>query len=409
MHDWWLMLCAAAFGQIGYVNEPFALYRQHGDNAIGAQAFSVAERASHMSRMDRRFEETLRQAAAFRDAYASRLSERNLATVTEYAAISGGGRIENVVHLSRSGCWKAGTRKAGQLLSAMRRGGVLAVIVTYNPNMERLAENISAIAPQVDGVLIYDNGSENVAEVETLTSNYTAAVCNSGKNSGMAVALNEGCAVAWALGADYTLLLDQDSVATPGMVSELLRHGEPDRAIVAPVLIDRNRRDAFEAEDRCSEVSYPMTSGTLLSLSAWRAVGGYDERLFVDWVDDEFYCNLHLHGWGVYRSYGTYLLHELGNQERVFSGPGLSTTDTKTMRHEYARQNYPLWRWRDRARSQAITCAKYAGTALGREQLRMFLRSTVGRVIILEKGKFSKLRAIVGGWNEGKKIARASH
>ena len=36
MHDVWLALVAAAFGRIGYVNEPLALYRQHGRNALGA-------------------------------------------------------------------------------------------------------------------------------------------------------------------------------------------------------------------------------------------------------------------------------------------------------------------------------------------------------------------------------------
>lgn len=37
MHDWWLVLTAAALGHIGYVAEPTALYRQHGHSEIGAQ------------------------------------------------------------------------------------------------------------------------------------------------------------------------------------------------------------------------------------------------------------------------------------------------------------------------------------------------------------------------------------
>lgn len=122
MHDWWLMLCAASFGLIGYVNEPLALYRQHGDNAIGAQAFSMSERVSHMSRMDERFAKTLLQATAFRDSYAGRLCDRDLATVTEYVAIVEGHPLGNVAHLFHSRCWKSGTRKMGQILSAIRRG-----------------------------------------------------------------------------------------------------------------------------------------------------------------------------------------------------------------------------------------------------------------------------------------------
>lgn len=36
MHDAWLVLVAAAFGHIGFVDEPLYSYRQHGENVIGA-------------------------------------------------------------------------------------------------------------------------------------------------------------------------------------------------------------------------------------------------------------------------------------------------------------------------------------------------------------------------------------
>ncbi len=36
MHDWWFGLAAAAFGKIGYVDKPTSLYRQHGNNQLGA-------------------------------------------------------------------------------------------------------------------------------------------------------------------------------------------------------------------------------------------------------------------------------------------------------------------------------------------------------------------------------------
>lgn len=36
MHDWWISLIAAQFGKISYIDEPTILYRQHGENSVGA-------------------------------------------------------------------------------------------------------------------------------------------------------------------------------------------------------------------------------------------------------------------------------------------------------------------------------------------------------------------------------------
>ena len=38
MHDWWLALIASGFGVIGYVTQPTILYRQHGNNTVGAKS-----------------------------------------------------------------------------------------------------------------------------------------------------------------------------------------------------------------------------------------------------------------------------------------------------------------------------------------------------------------------------------
>ena len=36
MHDWWMALAAACFGKIEFIKEPTILYRQHGNNVVGA-------------------------------------------------------------------------------------------------------------------------------------------------------------------------------------------------------------------------------------------------------------------------------------------------------------------------------------------------------------------------------------
>jgi len=46
VHDWWLALCAASAGHIGYIAEPLVKYRQHGANVIGAKSAASRHRLS---------------------------------------------------------------------------------------------------------------------------------------------------------------------------------------------------------------------------------------------------------------------------------------------------------------------------------------------------------------------------
>lgn len=42
MHDWWASLLAAAFGKVVYFNQQTISYRQHQNNSVGAERFSIS-------------------------------------------------------------------------------------------------------------------------------------------------------------------------------------------------------------------------------------------------------------------------------------------------------------------------------------------------------------------------------
>ena len=73
LHDWWVALCAAAFGQIHYLAEPTVLYRQHGNNVVGAEPFWAKMNPlsgrwrAHWQRTLQAFQQGTRQACALRD------------------------------------------------------------------------------------------------------------------------------------------------------------------------------------------------------------------------------------------------------------------------------------------------------------------------------------------------------
>lgn len=200
---------------------------------------------------------------------------------------------------------------------------VLCGIVTYNPDILRLLENLEADIPQVSEVLIYDNGSSNASDIELIARELpNISVFKSRENDGMSVALNHLCSAALSMESPcgnryrYMLALDQDSVAFPNMVNNLLEHVRDDVGIVAPV--SRNRgfpAECFETDENAAqEVARANTSGSLIDLTAFLACGGYNEKLFVDWVDFEFCLRLREHGYRIVISPDAYLLHDLGLQ-----------------------------------------------------------------------------------------------
>ena len=283
--------------------------------------------------------------------------------------------------------------------------GIWAGIVSYNPDIERLRENVATIAPQVDRLLIFDNGSKNAEEVEKAFGSF-ARIIRSAENLGMAKALNQLCSAAEKGGATDIVLLDQDSVAADDLVAgEAMYRGEG-VGLVCALTVDRNHKGQEFDRALLFDIKRPITSGSMVSIAAWSAVGGYDERLFVDWVDVEFCDNLRTHGYRLLRTYGTSILHELGHQEYAWNAPGGDDSGKAHASRAYYRQNYPAWRWRDRARSQTITIHKYGWSRIGWEERYFFLRATLGRILLLEGSKIECLKAVVAGCRSGRNAAK---
>lgn len=116
MHDWWLAAVAARFGQIAYIDEPLGVYRQHGDNAVGAKDVGsvgyAADRLGKIAEVRRSILRKKAQASAFEERYRDRLDAADFAFLDGFARPrSGLGfwlRYQKLVH--------GAARKAGMLL-----------------------------------------------------------------------------------------------------------------------------------------------------------------------------------------------------------------------------------------------------------------------------------------------------
>lgn len=199
---------------------------------------------------------------------------------------------------------------------------IAAGIVTYNPHIQRLKENIEAVIAQVDLVIIVDNGSENIEELKKAWEAHEKIqlICNK-ENKGIAAALNQILNCSIEKGYNWTLTLDGDSVVPGNMVEQYRKYmGKEKVAMIVPVICDRVMQEIDIRESKDGEYTYvenAITSGTLMRNSIWQEVGGFTEKLFIDYVDFDYCMKVRLAGYGILRVNAVRLLHELGNATEI--------------------------------------------------------------------------------------------
>ena len=124
MHDWWIGITAAFFGEIGYVTTPTILYRQHSDNSVGAKKATaiwlVAKSLCRLGSIKEEIRKTYRQGELFARTYedmCATLNEHDAATVAAFADMVSANKIRRLYLTLRYGFLQSYfVRKAGQIL-----------------------------------------------------------------------------------------------------------------------------------------------------------------------------------------------------------------------------------------------------------------------------------------------------
>lgn len=273
-----------------------------------------------------------------------------------------------------------------------------AGIVLYNPNLNRLKNNLDAIVLQVDYIYCVDNGSQNIADIEEFLDDYTCiSLKKNNVNKGIATALNQLVSMADLYGAEWILTLDQDSIVRPGLVDEYEKvlPKLSNVGMLTCVIEDRNthQRTGNESEDIGYEsVDICITSGSYLNVTACKNAGGFDEKMFIDFVDFDMCQLLHETGYNIYRInyYGLY--HELGELKKVsFLGKKLVFNTHSSFREYYITRNHLYY-----ARKHQMYLDKW------REYKRVVIH--VCLVILFDDNKFQKIKAMIRGTIDSRKM-----
>lgn len=197
---------------------------------------------------------------------------------------------------------------------------IIASIVTFNPDLTRLKSNIESILKQVDEIIVIDNGSKYVYDIQSLVCKYkNISLIKNPVNNGIAKALNQVAEFAIQKDYNWIITLDQDSISPPNLVETYSKYIDYNGiGIVCCKIVDRNfgvleeqklKTKGFEFVHTC------ITSASMMNLNAWKDVGGFDEKMFIDSVDFDICLSMREHGYKIIRTYDTSLLHEVGHSE----------------------------------------------------------------------------------------------
>lgn len=214
-------------------------------------------------------------------------------------------------------------------------------IVTYNPDINRLKSNIDSISIQCKMVIIVDNGSSNIAEIISLADSENVHILRNESNLGISKALNQVMTYMEEMGIDWVLTLDQDSVAEGSMLEKYIEAtGLENIGIICPTIIDRNTDGQKENDKKFTYINNCITSGSLTKVSAWKKIGTYDEKMFIDWVDFDFCKRMRIFGYNIVRINSAILLHEVGKiTKHKFIFMNVEVQNHSAFRKYYMAQN----------------------------------------------------------------------
>lgn len=296
------------------------------------------------------------------------------------------------------------------VIERIARSDICAAVVTFFPEPES-AEHLLALAPQVGRILVIDNGSppESLEPIESAARNIAVSVVRLGSNLGIATALNTGLRLAASQGFRWLATFDQDSRATESMLEEMAQalaaFPERDRVgLVAP--LHQDRRGGVTVSDGRREKAGPgwnvirttMTSGNLVNIAAAQAVGGFDDSLFIDYVDHEFCLRLRRRGYRILEATRAVLDHALGNMEmRSLGVARMGVTHHPALRRYYITRNRMLV-WRGYWRSEPAWVLR---------DMRRFLSESAG-IVLFEKDAAAKVRMTLRGMRDASRNLRGA-
>ncbi|MBD5290052.1 MAG: glycosyltransferase [Bacteroides sp.] len=266
----------------------------------------------------------------------------------------------------------------------MRLGGI---VILYNPILSDVKNNIEKYLEHLDMLVVWDNTPGGTPKIKETLTHPKLHMLGTGNNEGIPKALNEAFHYIDKTGCDYILTMDQDSEWEDfaQFKSNVEKNLDLQYGIYAPQIKSKN------VVLRVNSTSNVITSGSIVSISAFKKVGGFNEKLFIDEVDNEFCYRLRRNNYKIKLFPSSYLVQIFGSPKN--NGYLSKYTANYSSFRTYHQIRNRLWVWKE---YHDMLSYKY----IMRTILFQIIRRSL-LILLIEDSKRSKLLSIFRGIKDG--------
>jgi GT2 family glycosyltransferase/protoporphyrinogen oxidase len=246
---------------------------------------------------------------------------------------------------------------------------IFSVILAYNnysDTAECLLSLFAADYPHLRVVLV-DNGSEDHTPEKVRQEFPQVHLIENGQNLGVPAGYNIGFRYALEQGADYILMLNNDTLIAPDMITKLLEQAEsdPNAGIIMPIVLYYGSKDEIwsgggryrrfppailfndrrkkKLQEEVRLIEYAPSCGLLIHRRAFERVGLFDPGYFFLFDDWDFSERVRTHGLNIWFVREAVMWHKVSKTTKGPSSPLYWYTVGASTTRYFRRHGRPAW------------------------------------------------------------------
>jgi rhamnosyltransferase len=195
---------------------------------------------------------------------------------------------------------------------------ISAVTIVFHPPQE-VVKNMRSYIDRVGLLIVMDNSPKETLFLKDVSEKIL--YIHDGENKGIAARLNQAARIAAGQGYAFLMTFDEDSFFDKEMLEAYFNCFMQSEFLSSTAMYGNENDDRLLTPGNCHEKNNEIliTSGSIVNLEIFKKLGGFNEDLFIDFVDTEYCLRAMKAGYGVRKFTNILLNHSIGVTSEHYS------------------------------------------------------------------------------------------